>query len=335
MKKILQKAVLFLSLTSVLSASESLLEESELELIPTDELEEYYIDEESTKLILNLLDEEINGRKILKAGGIEIPATDYVQNQILKYIAQFTSKTGAQNLSRWLDDGETYRMYVRKELKKMGMPSALEFLPVVESDYKPNARSPNGASIGMWQFKENSIHPYMIKTEWIDERLDPWKNTDAALAKLMDNYKMFGDWTISIAAYNCGAGAMKNFLKQTSAKSYWEISEKGLLSTATKNYIPKLLALAAISENQDKFNIFLPEINEKARLDEFDYVQINSSINLYRLAAELRMDFAILKKLNNGLIKNCTPPDTVYNLRLPPGMKEAAERAIKDILSSL
>lgn len=335
MKKILQKAVLFLSLTAVLSADERLQDDSELELISQDELEDFYIDEESTKLILNLLDEDINERNILKAGGIEIPAADYVQNQIARYIAQFTTKSGSTALSKWLDDGEPYRMYVRKQLKKMGMPPALEFLPVVESDYKPNARSPNGSSIGMWQFKENSIHPYMIKTEWLDERLDPWKNTDAALAKLMDNYKMFGDWTISIAAYNCGAGAMKNFLKQSPEKSYWEISEKGLLSTATKNYIPKLLALAAISENQGKFNIFLPEINEKARLDEFDYVQTEKSIDLYRLASELRMDFAYLKKLNNGLIKNCTPPDSVYNLRLPPGMKEAAERAIKDILSSL
>jgi membrane-bound lytic murein transglycosylase D len=128
------------------------------------------------------------------------------------------------------------------------MPPALEYLPVVESEYKPLATSRSGAR-GLWQFMENSIKPFMEKNEWIDERLDPWKSTDAALSKLQDNYKMFGDWPIAIAAYNCGAGAMQRILKKAPEKTFWYIAEKGLLRDQSVQYVPKFLAISELSEN--------------------------------------------------------------------------------------
>lgn len=294
--------------------------------IDESELEPFYIDEDETKLILKLFDGKF--RAIKKAGGISVPKTDYAQNQIRKFLAQCMTKRGSENLCQILDDAEIYRLYVRKELEKRKMPRALEYLPVVESEYKINAKSRSGA-VGMWQFMENSIAPFMKKDEWTDERLDPWKSTDAALSKLEDNYKMFGDWAIAIAAYNCGAGAMRRILAGAEEKSFWYIAEKGLLKDESVNYIPKLLAITEISEHPERYNIFLPEISEYAELyyDNFDFAETESQIDLNAISNNLRLDFDILKRLNNSLVQDKTPPYK-YHLRLPPGLGETFEWTI-------
>ena len=142
-----------------------------------------------------------------QAGGIQIPDSPYAKKQIKKYIEQYTKPFGKRQLSEILDNGEPYRLYVRQELKKKNLPAALEYLPVVESEYKPLAVSKSGAR-GLWQFMDNSIAGLLKKNEYIDERYDPWLSTDAALKKLEENYRQFKDWPLAIAAYNCGAGAM-------------------------------------------------------------------------------------------------------------------------------
>ena len=130
------------------------------EKINPDELEPFYIDEDETKLILKLFDGKF--RTIKKAGGIAVPETEYAQNQVRKFIAQYMTKRGSENLSEILKNAENYRLFIRKELEKRKMPKALEYLPVVESEYKISAKSRSGA-LGIWQFMENSISPFMKK----------------------------------------------------------------------------------------------------------------------------------------------------------------------------
>ncbi len=296
------------------------------EKIDPDEIEPFFIDEDETKLILKIFDGKF--RTIKKAGGISVPENEYAQNQIRKFIAQYLTKRGSENLGGILENAENYRLFIRKELAKRKMPKALEYLPVVESEYKIGAKSRSGA-LGMWQFMENSISPFMKKNEWIDERLDPWISTKAALSKLQDNYKMFNDWAIAIAAYNCGAGAMRKILGSAEEKSFWFVAEKGLLRDESVNYIPKLIAITEISEHPERYNLFLPEISEYAELyyDNFDYVEIQNQTDLRALSLELRLDFDELKRLNNSLVQNKTPPKNFlagkkYKLRLPSGLAE-------------
>ncbi len=296
------------------------------EKIDPDELEPFYIDEEETKLILRL-----PGKTpgiIKKAGGISVPETDYAQNQVRKFISQYLTKRGNENLSAILENAESYRLFIRKELASRKMPKALEYLPVVESEYKISAKSRSGA-LGMWQFMENSISPFMQKNEWIDERLDPWISTKAALSKLQDNYEIFNDWALAIAAYNCGAGAMRKILENAEEKSFWIIAEKGLLRDESVNYIPKLIAITEISEHPERYGLFLPEIPKYAELyyNSFDYVEIENQTDLSALSLELRLDFRELKRLNNSLVQDKTPPKNFlagkkYTLRLPPGLGE-------------
>lgn len=263
-------------------------------------------------------------------GGIKIPDSTYAQKQIQKYIEQYTTPFGKQQLYEILDNGELYRLYVRQELKKREMPSALEYLPVVESEYKPMAVSRSGAK-GLWQFMDNSIEGLLKKNAFIDERYDPWKSTDAALKKLQDNYRQFKDWPLAIAAYNCGAGAMKKILSKAKVKTFWFIAENGLLRDQSVQYVPKLLAIAELSDNGSAYEIELPKITPSVRYADFDYITTNTQINIDLLSSELKMEPSILKKLNSALLTSSTPPDEKYELRLPSGMKKSAEIAIAEI----
>ncbi|MCR5171562.1 MAG: transglycosylase SLT domain-containing protein [Treponema sp.] len=267
------------------------------------------------------------------AGGIQIPKTQYASEMIQKYIDQYSKPFGKKQLFDTLDNGELYRLYVRQELKKRKMPAALEYLPVVESEYNPLAVSRSGAR-GLWQFMDNSIAPFLKKTQYVDERYDAWKSTDAALTKLMDNYTQFKDWPIAIAAYNCGAGAMKRILKQAKQKTFWYIAETGLLRDQSVQYVPKLLAICILSEHGQSYGFEIPQITTSTRYAEFDYITTKEQISLSRLASELKMDEEILKKLNASLLQNYTPPSSIYQLRLPSGMKESARIAIEEIKKS-
>ena len=326
-------ALTAIALTFTLPLAAATLEEEKYidELLPS--LTENVTTEKKTSLD-STKTESKSSKALTHVGGITVPDQPYAQEMIQKYILSYTSTEYAKKaLVETLDKGELYRLYIRQELKKRNMPPALEYLPVVESEYKPLATSRSGAR-GLWQFMENSIKPFMEKNEWIDERLDPWKSTDAALSKLQDNYKMFGDWPIAIAAYNCGAGAMQRILKKAPEKTFWYIAEKGLLRDQSVQYVPKFLAISELSENGGDYGIQLPEITKSTRFAEFDYVTVKENITMKRLASELRMDYTTLKMLNCALVHECTPPDAPYNIRLPVGMGRGAAIALSTMQRS-
>ena len=318
-------------------------QETYLEKITLEELppaDDYYIDDSPLHQILRLFDEEDYERqkafleqkqkKVIKeTGGIKVPDEKFAQDIIHDYIARYMTNFGKQQFYSILDRGEIYRLYIRQELKKRNMPAILEYLPFVESEYNSLAKSRSGAR-GLWQFMDNSMAPFLKKTDFYDERLDPWLSTDAALSKLQDNYKMFNDWPLAIAAYNCGAGAMKRQLKKAKVKTFWYLAEHKLLSEETINYVPKLIAVAEIAGHGGEYNVLLPEMTESQNFADYDYIITKKTISLSRLASELRMDFEILKQLNTALIHEKTPPYE-YKVRLPAGKGSAAAREASGI----
>ena len=253
-----------------------------------------------------------------------------------KYRKQYLSPAGIKWLTNVLDNGEQYRLYIRRMLRERGMPAVLEYLPVVESSYVPYARSHSGAT-GLWQFMANSTKPFLVRNDFIDERLDPWKSTEAALSKLQENYAMFHDWPLALAAYNCGAGALSRILRKYPGKDFWYLAEHKLLRDQSVQYVPKLLAIADLAENQAYYGITLPTaldeygdpVNPRAGL--FDYVTVQGSISIKRLAYELRIDESSLLTLNSALIRGITPPKGEYRIRVPEGMELSAHEALSTI----
>ena len=239
-------------------------------------------------------------------------------------------------LYKILDEGQQYRIFVRNELEKRKMPAILEYLPLVESDYNPYAKSKSGAT-GLWQFMLNSISGLLEYNDFVDERLDPWKSTEAALKKLNENYRTFGDWLLAITAYNCGAGALKKAIKNAGSRDFWYLKEKGFLSEQASGYVPKLLAIADVVENSTYYGTTFPQARAwngttlETRAGMFDYVTVYDSVYLNALSHELRIDRQELYDLNSALVKHMTPPNKEYTLRFPEGMKDSAAYALNQM----
>ena len=250
---------------------------------------------------------------------------------IQKYLDEYQRPFGTKWLTSVLETGAPYRMYARQQLALSNMPASLEYLPVVESEYKVTAKSRSGA-LGIWQFMENSIHPFLEKDQWVDERLDPWKSTDAAIKKLQDNYNMFGDWTLALAAYNYGAGGLRRTIKAAGGvDNFWDLADRGLLVNQTTMYVPKFLAVAEIVTNQEHYGLEFPEVSE-ADLIRWDEVTTKRSVPLQMLAKEMNIDVSILKFLNPALILGRTPPAREYTLRVPLGTGTEAQQAISTMV---
>ena len=265
-----------------------------------------------------------------------LPFTGMDHPEVERFRQRYLSPKWTKLLHDCLENAMEYRLFVRQAIAEKEMPEILEYLPVVESNYKTAAKSKSGA-IGMWQFMANSVYPFLTLNDYVDQRLDPWASTDAALKKLTDNYNYFGDWLIAIAAYNCGVGAMNRVLKKSEKKDFWYLVDNKLLPKQTAEYIPKLLAIADLAINAEYYQIDLPHHNEEFELLEneknghFDYISVSKAYSLTALANNLRMDTKTIKHLNPSYTMGFTHPSKESKIRLPLGMKSAAEEAIKQI----
>lgn len=244
--------------------------------------------------------------------------------------------THNQWLYRTLEEGQQYRIYVRNELEKNHMPAILEYLPLVESNYNPYAKSRSGAT-GLWQFMLNSVAGLLECDDYVDQRLDPWKSTEAAIKKLKENYNTFGDWLLAITAYNCGAGALKKAIKKAGSRDFWYLRDNGFLSEQASGYVPKLMAIADVAENAGYYGTHMPTARAwngttlETRAGMFDYVTVYDQIHLNTLAHELRIDQQELYDLNSALTKHKTPPGKAYTLRFPEGMQDSAAYALNQL----
>ena len=253
--------------------------------------------------------------------------------EVERFRKQYLSTKWLQLLYNCLENAMEYRLFVRQAIAQKEMPEILEYLPVVESNYKTTAKSRSGA-LGMWQFMTNSVYPFLTLNDYVDQRLDPWASTDAALKKLTDNYNFFNDWLLAIAAYNCGVGAMNRVLRKAEKKDFWYLVDKKMLPKQTAEYVPKLLAIADLAINAEYYGIDLPNHNEEFELLEneknghFDYVTVSKAYSLNTLAQSLRIEPSTLKKLNPSYHLGFTHPSKKSDIRLPLGMKEAAEEAL-------
>ena len=257
--------------------------------------------------------------------------------QVEAFRKMYLSPKWSALLRTYLESAMEYRLYVRKAVQDAKMPEMLEYLPVVESNYKTNAKSSSGA-IGMWQFMANSVWPFLTLNDFVDERLDPWKSTEAALKKLTDNYNFFNDWLLAIGAYNCGVGAMNRAIKRAGGvKDFWYLAEGGFLSKQTAEYVPKLIAIADLAINSQYYGIDIPSHDEEFELLEnekngnFDYITVKKAYSINQLAQEMRLDSATLKRLNPSYTMGMTHPSKASEIRLPLGMKQSAQDALANM----
>ncbi|HPB90225.1 MAG TPA: transglycosylase SLT domain-containing protein [Rugosibacter sp.] len=153
-----------------------------------------------------------------------------------------------------------YLHHIVTELDKRGMPTELALLPLVESAYNPQARSPASAE-GLWQFIPSTGRNYNLEQNaWLDERRDIIASTNAALDYLRYIYEMHGDWQLALASYNWGEGAVGRAIAKNKTLGLPTDYARLSMPAETRHYVPKLQALKNIVANPALFNFKLDPI---------------------------------------------------------------------------
>ncbi|MFZ8803744.1 MAG: transglycosylase SLT domain-containing protein, partial [Candidatus Calescibacterium sp.] len=244
------------------------------------------------------------------------------------YIYLFTETKFRQYLEKWLRRYFKYEKVIRRIIKSYGLPDDLIFVAMAESGFSTRAVSPMSA-VGPWQFIEETARRYNLKIDlWIDERRDIVKSTYAALNYLKDLYDMFGDWYLAWAGYNAGERRIEKAIEKAGGKKdYWYFVKRGLIPRETQGYVPKIIALALITKNLEKFGFSKDDFKDESKF-EFDIVKVSKQIDIFSLSKICECDVADLWELNPSLRLPVTPPYE-FELKVPKGKGKLVEERLK------
>lgn len=197
-----------------------------------------------------------------------------------------------------------YRKLIDRALEAEGLPKGLAYLPVIESAYLPTLTSRAGA-YGIWQFMPATAREYGLRVDWwIDERADPELSTRAAARFLKDLHRMFGDWSLALAAYNCGPGRVRRTLENAGATTFWELLEKGLLPKETRGYVPTFYATLLIASDPEMHGFTLG----KPTHSDDRQVEVDGPVSLAYIAESIGVGEDFLRELNPSLRHGVVPP---------------------------
>ena len=182
------------------------------------------------------------------------PEEFHVFNSTVKsYIDRYATKM-RRSVAVMLGKYNLYGNIFDDILDRYDLPEVLRFLPVIESGLNPKAKSHAGAG-GLWQFMPSTGKGYGLDiNSWVDERNDPYLSTDAAARLLKREYERYGDWSLVLAAYNCGAGNVNKAIARAGGiKDFWTIYP--YLPRETRGYVPAFIAATYIMNNYSQHNI--------------------------------------------------------------------------------
>jgi membrane-bound lytic murein transglycosylase D len=243
-----------------------------------------------------------------------------VYNDSVKKWVDYFSKKGRGFFERYSARGGRYAPLLGKILEEKGLPRDLIFLAMAESGFQNNAKS-WAKAVGTWQFMPYTGKKFGLKIDWyVDERRDPIKSTIAAANYLSMLYSMFGSWELAAAAYNAGEGKIGRAIRMYKTENFWKLRKNRYLKSETKEYVPKIMALAIIGKNLKSFGF--DDIPFHDPLD-FEEIDLPPNQDLYQIAEAIELDFEELQRYNPELRRWQTPLNVdSYKLRLPAGYRE-------------
>ncbi|MEM6963535.1 MAG: lytic transglycosylase domain-containing protein [Bacteroidota bacterium] len=237
--------------------------------------------------------------------------------QVKKYVKKFLGKERV-GMELLLGRKTTYFPIFEKYIQENNLPKELKYLPIVESALMPTIESPVGAK-GLWQFMPATARRYgLVIDDYVDERCDPVKSTQAALAYLKFLNDKYQDWKLALAAYNCGYGRVDKAIKKSGKNSFEEI--KDFLPKETRQYVPKFIATAYVMENY--FFHDLRPIYPEYTMQFVKVVKIHQRTTLAKIAEKTKMSLKTIQKLNPSYRKGIIPPSADGNFVIIPIFSE-------------
>ena len=254
---------------------------------------------------------------------MEMAYNDVVQKFIDRYSGRLR-----RSISYMLGASNFYMPIFEEALEMYQLPLELKYLPIIESALNPKAVSRVGAA-GLWQFMPATGKQYGLKlNSLVDERRDPVKSSQAAARYLRDLYKIFGDWNLVIAAYNCGPENINKAIRRANnvtslkgadgepvpvVKDYWHIYP--YLPRETRGYVPAFIAANYIMTYYSQHNICPMSTRLPAKTDT---VMVKRNLHLEQVAEVIGINIDLLRSLNPMYRRDVIPGATEpYALRLP------------------
>lgn len=238
-------------------------------------------------------------------GGFALPES----NPELTRVHERWFQDHAGHLERAAERSRLYLYHIADEVEKRGMPMEIALLPMIESAFNPNAQSPMKAS-GIWQFIPSTGKVYGLRQNaWYDGRRDVVEATKAALDYLQNLHRMFGDWELALAAYNCGEGCVQRAVAR-GGRAYAGLK----LPTETRHYVPKLVAVRNIIQDPERFGI---QLDPMANEPYFMPISLKRPLEARTAARLAEMSLDEFTALNPGFQRRVIHTDTRGVLLLP------------------
>jgi membrane-bound lytic murein transglycosylase D len=242
---------------------------------------------------------------------INLPYNNIVRNFILLY----TGRKIKDKAEEILGLSEYYFPLFEQILDQYGLPLEFKYLSVIESALKPHAVSRAGAT-GLWQFMYGTAKQYgVVMTTTVDERRDPFVATHAAARHLKDLYDEFHDWTLVIAAYNCGSANVRKAMRRSGKSDFWGIYNH--LPRETRGYVPAFIGASYMVNYYKEHNLTPKKIDFRPYY-QYDTVRINRWVHFDQIAALTGISVNTLRTLNPQYRRDIIPGnEKPYTLKIP------------------
>ncbi|MCX8050385.1 MAG: LysM peptidoglycan-binding domain-containing protein [Chlorobi bacterium] len=301
--------------------AQSIIEDYENFIRPIDELEvssPLFVMRDRLFQAVEIVQSPVAG--VVPTSGTLSTTVPLVQNEYVNNAIAFLTNTerGRTFFKRVLARMNRFFPLFRRIAREEGVPEELIHLAIIESGLDPNAVS-RAKAVGLWQFIESTGSLYQLRvTQWYDERRDPEKSTRAAMRHLRDLYQELGDWHLALAAYNCGINCVRRAIKQSGLDNpnYWQIRD--LLPRETRGYVPMYIAATLVAMQAEAYGFRKEEIAPEPEW-VYDTVTVTEPVSLSAAAQCAATTLDTLKALNPELVRNTTPPNQSYTLRIPVG----------------
>lgn len=257
---------------------------------------------------------------------IELPfsarVTPHVKSQIKRYVTN-----GYRDTERMLGRSFQYFPVFEHYLRLHGLPHELKYLPMIESRLSATAQSGVGAS-GLWQFIPATGRHYGLKINGtVDERLDAYKSTEAAAKLLSTLYDDFQDWSLVLAAYNCGPARVKKAIRLAGCRNFYDISP--YLPKETQRYIPRFIAAAYIA-NYYNFHQIDP-VFPKFKAQELSTIKVHDYTRFQDIAYACGVSASTLHYLNPGFVAGVIPSSqSGYYVNVPASAAPAFRKLLTE-----
>lgn len=237
-----------------------------------------------------------------RLNSLDLPFTVRITPEVRMYLRRYLVE-GANEAETILGRSSLYFPVFEHYLRLYNLPDALKYLPIIESALQPRVTSAAGAA-GLWQFVPSTAQQYgLVINGSIDERLDVYQATEAAVRMLAALYAQFNDWGLVLAAYNGGPGRVRQALRSVRCADYWQAQDH--LPRESQKYVPAFIA-AAYLVNFHSMHGLTPNF-PSYEMQETRTFRVFNTVSLAAVARTIGISHQTLRALNPGYLSGVIP----------------------------